>query len=314
MIDVKFKITQERAEYMGRIISYDLSLYLSEYNKWYKENMPNLVGFYTGRLKEISVDNFLNLENLLVKSAQITNNITINKHLFVTLLDWEIVEFLENIKANLWAMNRLDKFLRSTQTNANQTNQFEFNQTLTQNQTLEHVSFDTIQSQDYNNDWVDVALRNDLAEVDYTNEGGNALILSVNLNTRSVRISGVLDNIQGNKVYGLDLQKKLEFVDDDLKTLGYAATIYQAVDILMNIMKGDVPEFLEMGRSGGVGANLRNFAINTVIRELVQTFSSDDTLTNFNVNKLRYDDAGNYFVEFSVSSRLDLIVNNQITV
>lgn len=309
---MSFKINTQYAEYFSDKIGYNVTNYLDNWYFWHTNNFPKLVGFYSGRLEEIEVDNFLNSTNLVKESEIITNNVIINKHLLLNLLDWDIFEYLENLKVELWVLSRMDKFLRSTKTNNSYSNSFDFNKTLKPGQTLEHLAFETLNSNNYNNDWTEIALRNDLNEKSYDETGGNSLILSINLNTRTVKINSVVDSIFGERVFGLDLDKNLSFDNDDLKVLSYKGTIFQSVSILSELIKGDVPEFLDLGRSGNVGKNLKQFAINNISRELAEVFSSDDTLTNFFVKSFRYNENNDAILDFTISTRLDLVIDKKI--
>jgi hypothetical protein len=47
--------------------------------------------------------------------------------------------------------------------------------TLKKNDTLEKIQYDKIDNIDFDNQWMDIAFRNDLSEEDYDGEGGQDL-------------------------------------------------------------------------------------------------------------------------------------------
>jgi hypothetical protein len=139
------------------------------------------------------------------------------------------------------------------------------------------------------------------------------LNLYVRLNFGTFTIGSVIDNIQGESVLGKDLKKVLTFVDDDLESLTPKDTIFQTVEILTNLEKGDVPEFKSFGRSGGVGSNVHVFALSSVIRQIAEIFATDDTLTGFKVKDFQFNQSDAY-LQFEVSTRLDLIVRSSLKI
>jgi hypothetical protein len=308
-----FSINEQILTEFGSKINYNVISYLDSFNNFYRFNYPRLVGFYNGRFDDIPAENFNILKELINTSNEITNAIEVNNHLLEGVLDWEMVDFLSDIKIELWTINRTDKFLRSTIVNPNYTTEYEFNQTMGK-ETIEDISFDVLTSETYNNDWVDIAKRNDLSEIGYDIlEGGNELTLSINLNNVSIAINSIIDNPNGENIFGKDIDRNVKFIEDDIFALVPTDTIYQTVAILAELMKRDVPEFKDFGRSGFIGNNIKVFAFSSMVRQLTRIFSSDDTLTNFSVKNFNYVNSS-IFLEFQVSSRLDLIVKTSLEI
>jgi hypothetical protein len=67
--------------------------------------------------------------------------------------------------------------------------------------------------------------------------------------------------------------------------------------------QGDNPEFPNMGRSAGlcVGSNINAFEYGLLIKQLDQTFSTDDSITNFKVTNFMYDGT-DLLIEYKVDS------------
>jgi len=153
-------------------------------------------------------------------------------------------------------------------------------------QTLENLS-KTVGSVDVENDWIKIALRNDLAEEDYTTEGGNVLSIAFR-NKLKINIQSIVDNIDGEKIYGIDINKQITFIDDDLQALSYQDTIKQTVDVLANLRMGHTPEFPLDGVQSKlvVGSNRNSVAYPILFRQLYSTFQKDDTLKSFAVKKI----------------------------
>jgi len=289
-----------------------ISLYLDELLNFFENNYPRIVDYFSGKIKSIDESNFRALENLLVNFNLIDNKIFLNNNILTTYLDWEISEFLQDTGSELLFASKISKFLRSNLTNYNYNGTIEFDYTTSGNETLEDVSRKFGNKENYNDDWIELSLRNDLSELDYNSKGGKSIKISVDFNSNNSTIRGVVDNINGEKILGIDIDKKLQFVNDDLKTLSYKDTSVQSVEILANMYRGDNPEFEDMGRTPIVGGNKNTIAYTTTIRELSSTFSSDDTLSSFSVVNVK-DNGSDVSFNFEVTTRAQEILNQEIT-
>jgi hypothetical protein len=287
--------------------------YLDSYYNYYRNEYPLIVRFFLGELNKINAQLFLNLDNLIKTAESVSNAINSFDYALYYLKDWEIVDYLEELKCELYRLTKTSKFLRSSKTNDSFSGTIEFTYPLDQGKTIEDVASEALGSKSYDDDFIDIAARNDLSEVDYDLDGGKNLVLEVSLNSVNSEITSVVDNITGERVYGLDLDKKLTLVNDDLKVLGYKDTIFQAVVILANLMKGDHPEFKSFGRSNSVGLSYNLATAPTVFREITKVFSSDDTLTNFTIEDIKISD-GSTQLRFSVGTRLELIIKQNINI
>lgn len=288
-------------------------LYIDRYYDYYKNQFPQLIRFFNGDLERINSSVFLNLNSLIKEAEQISSEISSKNYLLYFLMDWEIVDYLDDLKIELYRMLKSDKFLRSSKTNSNFSGEIEFNHSLIQNKTLEDVAFEVKGSIGYDEDAVNIAARNNLSEVDYDLKGNKNLILRVSLTSNDSAVLSVVDNMIGEKAYGLDFQRKLEFSGDDVKILNHRETVFQSVKILADLMKGDHPGFKTFGRSPVVGRTKSMVTSPTTFRELVKVFSSDDTLVNFNIDDVKTI-SDSVELKFSVESRLNLIIKQNILV
>lgn len=287
--------------------------YLDAYFDYYRDKYPYMVKFFSGELTNITASVFSDLDSLIRSAEDISNRINLNNYLLPYYKDWEISDYLEDLKMELYRMTKTSKFLRSSKANYDFRGVIEFNYQIPQNKTIEDSIYEVLGSQDYDNKSTEIAIRNDLSELDYDLRGGANLILQVQLSSLNSDIKSVVDNVIGERVYGLDIDRKFAFVDDDLKTLSYKDTIFQAVLILSNLIKGDHPEFKSFGRTNIVGQSRNIVSIPTMIREMTNVFSSDDTLTNFSIKNLKSKE-DRLELEFNVNTRLELIIKQNINI
>ena len=177
-------------------------------------------------------------------------------------------------------------------------------------QTMESISQNILQDLDSDDDWTKIAIQNDLKEVDWDIDGGTKLTLFREKFIQNF-VTSVIDNMVGENIYGLDIQKKFEFLDDDLKVLNYKDTVFQTVNILANLKKGDIPEFKSLGVNAGlyVGSNIANLAYGSIVREITKTFASDDLFINFQIKEIKLKE-DSFFINFQVETKYKLLVQS----
>jgi len=189
-------------------------------------------------------------------------------------------------------------------------NQSKFKFILKQNQTLENVSFD-LGSDDSNEDWVEMAISNNISEIDYDKQGGNLLNLSKKDN-QEINITTVVDVMVGDNILGKDLPTKIEITPDGITTLGTNDTIEQSAEICLTTTKGSVPEFPTIGISKYfVGSTLNSLRLSSLLREVMSNFKTDDSFKSVQMidNGIEQDTA---FYNFKIVSRLNTEINKTL--
>ena len=277
-----------------------------------EEDYPQIVRYYQGSLQTLPNSVVDSYEKVKKSTDRIMYIINSRKASFTKMIEWEVYEYMEDIKLQIDSVPTLYKVFRSSKTDFNFNGSFEFNHVKGKGESLEEVA-SNISNVDYNDTWVDIANRNDLFEIDYDDASGLDLKLSISLESNNIKASSVYDNAQGIKVLGLDIDRNFVFEDDDLKALGHEDTFEQSVSILANLKKGDIPEFLEFGRNALVGSSIKSFGLTSIIRQMVNVFSTDDSLINFEV-KESVVNGTDIFIKFSISSRLNNLVNSQLKI
>lgn len=294
-------------------IGYPLSKYLSDYVKFNMTDSISIVSYYAGETSKPNTLAFNKLTELIKRSKRLNEVVNSFRSSFNRTDFWDLVELIEDVRVKLETIDNGSKWLRSSITNKNFNSTQEIDHTLEGRQTLEKVSSDIAGSSDKENDWVRLALRNDITEEDYTTSGGTRMKLTAEDTGPS--LDSVVDNLTGENIYGKDLNRTLTFTDNDLEALTPAKTIKQSVEILSQLRQGDNPEFETFGIQTAltVGSNYASFAYPTLFRQLSDTFKSDDTLKSFKILKLERHEDG-IFLEFEVESRMGEFLVQNITI
>lgn len=290
-----------------KVTNCDISLFLTDVYDFIQNSLSSITQYYAGYSVDKSV--FVNLSNLLVESKKIEDIISINKD---SLSDdtsfWDLLDDFENAKTKLETINTYGKWSRSSYVYGYD-NKSKASYTLKQHQNIESVS-NLIGDSDEQNDWVDIALDNQLKEIDYDVTGGNDLSVTGQSNNGSVFVNnGVVDYMIGENILGKDLNKKITFSSDDVEYLGVNDTLIQSAGICLNVSRKSVPEFPNIGYNKTiVGGNLSMILQSPIQRDIVNNFNTDLSFKEVQMTDMSTDqDTASY--EFKIVSRL----NNELT-
>lgn len=287
-----------------KITRYNIREYFQKFVDFLEVDQSKIISYYRGESKNINTKAFDNLKKLISETKKIIELIEYNQTQFVNYQWWLFVEQIEDNLNTLETIEQSPKWLRSVSNNINFSTNPEIEVILSQNETLEQLSRKRIGMDDWDNQWREIATRNDLKEEDYTPNGGNLLKVSFE-STFSIEVLTVVDLLDGVNIYGKDIYKKLTFVDNDLKVLEPIQTFLQAVEILINLKKGNNPEFPEQGYNERlvVGSNVNFLNFPTLIRQLSSTFKTDDTISSMTVLDFKRDQDA-VFIDYEVKGRL----------
>ena len=310
------KFDKNTIDYFSTSLRYNINTYVDLYSLFISDYQKKIENYYKFKDTIPDIEAFDFLYSLIDEANKIDDLIKINKKYFNKINHWEFVSFLDDIKNNLNTIQNTAKWVGSNKTKNNWRNiTIQNNYVLSQHETLENVVEDNFGG-DIQNDWMDLSLRNNLLERDYTIDGGNELQISKSISSNpKFFIKTVVDSLIGEKLYGLDIYKKISYEDDDLKTLSPKETIKQSINILANLRKGDVPEFPKFGVDAnlGVGSDVGQLIYSSIVRQMITVFSSDDTLIDFNVLDVSYDNT-NLVIDYAVDTFYNNTIKSKITI
>lgn len=307
---------KETVEYFSTSIRYNLSTYIDLYSLFISEYQKRIENFFKFEDTNADVEAFDFLNSLIEEASKIDDLIKMNKKYFYRIDHWEFVAFLDEIKNSLDTVDNTAKWTGSNKTKNNwRSISIQSNHVLNQHETLEEVVEDNYGG-DYQNDWMKLSIENNLFEKDYTAEGGNNLLITQNVSiSPKYFIRSVVDSLINERLYGLDLNRRITFSDDDLLVATYTETVKQSILILGELKRSDIPEYPMLGVDPnlGVGSNVGMLIYSSITRQLEDTFASDDTLTNFNVIDISYENT-DLTVEYSIDTFFNNTIKSKITV
>lgn len=307
-------ITQQTIERFSVKIGYNVATYMDLYSFFIQNNKSKITDYFQNQDVQPDTDSFDFLAKMLIEAIRVDNLIKLHKENMNSIDDWDLLDYIEDIRTSLESINNSSRYLRSSKTqNSWRTTNVTTEYVMAQNETIEDIVGQQLYSQNEDADWVDLAIQNSLTEEDYTPEGGVKLELTKNKKFgKKYFLDSVIDVLVGENVYGKDIYQKLTFEDNDLKVLSPKDTFIQSVGTLVLLKKGDIPEFKNMGVDPrlGVGSNINVFEYGKILAQLQETIATDDTIREFNVDSLLYDNNGSVYVKYTANSFYNLVFNN----
>lgn len=295
------------------ITRFDASQLMQDYIDFVKYDVPNLSAFYRGDVSSLDIDAENEMKRIREELSRMFDVIRSNNNALSSGEFWDFLEYFEDIRTKMDTYSQMSKYMRSSVFRGQVSSTIEIEYSTRQNQTLEQMVAE-LGSSDPQQDWLQIALKNDLNEEAYTSDGGK--LLKINLQeSRALQVLSVVDNMIGDKVYGADLNRKITLVDNDLDVLDYKKTLRQTVQILSELRQNDNPEFPSNGiqKALVVGTNQNSAAFPVLLRQLYDTFGNDDTLHSFSITNIDRNQDG-VFITFEVESVTGEVITENLII
>lgn len=288
---------------------YDISKFFSMFIDFNNLYYDNYLEYYRGEAV-LSKDGVLLVNKMKDESLKIEDLFNLNKDtLSLSIEMWELYEDFTHVKVKVETIIASPKWTRSSYVQ-DYGSDVNITRILKQGQSLEDLSRDLGYSTP-DNDWSLIAVNNGLLEDSYDLTGGNLLKVTFS-NSSKINSNSVVDIMVGKNILGKDLVRRLTFTGDDLAVLDPDSTLKQAVDILLGLTKGSVPEFPNDGiDSSIVGSNLQVFKYPMVFRQLYEVFRKDDTFKEMEVISASTNE-DNSSMEVRIVSKLNDVLNRGV--
>ena len=266
-------------ETFRQITGYDITIFFMSYQTFVADNYQDIVDYYNGSDRVAA--SFAALASLDAEVKMIEPLINLNRERFVTIDAWMIVDAYSDIIVALSTLNNMSRWARSSRTT-----QFDALVRIDR-VSRQGVTFETevrdLGYTDSQNDWARIVIENDIIEEDYTPAGGTMFSVTLR-NNANFNIPNIVDNLQGENVYGKDINRVFEFENNDLKTVEFSDALRQTVDTILRTRKGSIPEFPEDGIEDAViGTNVNTIQYPTIFRNLLNVFRKDARFVDVNL-------------------------------
>jgi len=263
---------------------YDILSFLNSFVSFVREDSIYILDFYTNKsdLNKVSFERL----NFLLKEYDKIQSIIIKFSLKLDTNElYDLIDRIDDIGIKLDTINNYRKWARTNDKNEN----FGLTYKPSQYEKLEDVA-QKLGYIDPQNSYVNFSISNNLSEIKYTFDDIPE-IQSEYKNSNGDIILSVVGSSDGIKLYGLGIDKKITFENNDLKILNENKTIEQAANILLSLNKGDNPELPSNGTDRRALSNINQYTIllPSIIRQLRSTILNDDRFKDVSVLNIKKD-------------------------
>lgn len=290
-----------------KITQSDLRSFFISYNTFVSQHYSNIVNYYNGQ--DIIKESFDFLDDLVKQTKQLTPTIEIFSNAFDTTEYWDLIDTYTNIVIKLDTINNLGKWLRSSRLDR-------YNQTISMNYIQkQHESIERISRKfgGQEEDWVQIAISNDLNEESYTSAGGTLLHVRLT-NNLNFDIRNIIDYFTQENLYGKDIQNKIEFIDGDIVCLQGESSLMQTVENILSTEKGSIPEFPSDGIDPDlIGSSVSFFNYPVQFRNIVNMIQKDDRFKTFEILDI-YQTADQVYLKFNIKTKIGNLIQRELAI
>lgn len=254
------------------VTGYNIKDFFQSYVDFCSEYYPYIVNYYQGG--EINADSFYELDKLIAQINIIESLFQLHENKLDDISMWELLENFSEIVTKLTTIKNSDRWLRSA--SVGRTNTLQLEKQLRTGETFETVS-EQLELENPEDDWVDIVVPQYIIEEDYvTGQGSNTF--SVNLKNVGINyVDNVVDTLVDENILGKDLSTEFVFENEDLKIIKFQKSMEQALQIILEAVKGCIPEFTDYGLpSDFIGQTTNAIQYPIIFKSLMNMFQRDN--------------------------------------
>lgn len=254
------------------VTGYNIKDFFQSYVDFCSEYYPYIVDYYQGG--EINADSFYELDKLIAQINIIEPLFQLHENKLDDISMWELLESFSEIVTKLTTIKNSDRWLRSA--SVGRTNTLQLEKQLRTGETFENVS-EQLELENPEDDWVDIVVPQYIIEEDYiTGQGSNTF--SVNLKNVGINyVDNVVDTLVDENILGKDLSTEFVFENEDLKIIKFQKSMEQALQIILEAVKGCIPEFTDYGLpSDFIGQTTNAIQYPIIFKSLMNMFQRDN--------------------------------------
>lgn len=260
-----------------KVTKYPIVKFIEDYNNFMDEYYPEIERYFSGQISSIENKYLLEYKRLLNESKTLMAQFENFTNKFSTCGYWELMSLMEEIVIALEKISKLPKYRRTSLGVRGYTSAVRVTGVVGGYSTVEDLANKVTNMNGENTDWIDLMLQNDLQEINWEIDSLTPMDVLIN-NTQQVVVTTILDQPIGERVYGIDLDKKVTFEASDLKVKKWKDNLEQKCNILMSLSRGDVPENMLFGINSSLirGVTGKDVSYPVIAQGLKDTFLQND--------------------------------------
>lgn len=288
------------------ITGYDIKKFFQGYVDFCNNHYPYIVDYYQGG--EINAQSFYELDKMIAQINIVEPMFQLHENKLDDISMWEILDNFSEVETKILTIKNSDRWLRSA--TLGRQNTLQLDKQLRTGETFENVA-EEIAMTDPEDDWTSITTPQYIIEEDYkAGQGSNTF--AVNLRNIGVNyVDNVVDTLVGENVLGKDIDTEFEFKNDDLKVKKFGTSMEQALKIILEALKGCIPEFKDYGLpSDFIGQTTNAIQYPVIFKALMNMFQRDNRWASAELLDLvKKEDAVFMKVKATTVTREDFVIN-----
>lgn len=295
------------------ITKFPLLKFFQEYENFMNTSYAEIDKYFSGKTETIDNVHIRALNKLTTETFDLLSQFKNFANKFSKCGYWELMDFITTLNDTLEKINKLPKFRKTVLTKRGYTPNIETQSSVGSLRTIDDVAKAVSDNNDDTTSWIDLMLNNDWDENDWDIDKLSGVKVYVN-NTVDVVVDSVIDVPIGERVYGIDIFRKLTFQDNDLKLIKYKENVEQKCDILLELNKGDVPEDVNFGKDLQLTASsFKSFSYPELGLQISDNFRHNDLFLSAGIKNVAFED-DNAIVTVNVQTKYDYNTEKKIVV
>lgn len=278
------------------ITKFSLLKYFQDYQDFMQNDYSEVYAYYSGLSESVDSEKINKINSLLTRSNSLIRTFQTFSGKLVNVGYWELQQYCQDLKDTLERISKLPKYLRTAKTCRGYKPYIQVSENIGGMMTIQDVA-DKIG----NITEEELILNNDLEEENYEIDKLSQITAFID-NKSNVVVSTIMEQPIGRKIYGKDVNRKITFVDNDLSVVEYESNIEQKCDILLKLVKGDIPEFPKLGKNITISGGYNNFNYAELLSDLKDSFLQDDLFDDIKIIDIAIDN-GDIFVVCNIQTK-----------
>lgn len=296
------------------ITKFPLVDYLQEYENFMNNSYYAINNYFSGNSESIDNSHMRALSSIMSKSKTLLAQFKNFSNKFNKCGYWELMDLIDDINNNIEKISKLPKFRRTVLAKRGYTGSVEVGAEVGSMRTIDDVAQSVSGINGESTTWVDLMLNNDWNEDDWEIDKLSSVNVYVNNKTDLV-VNSIVDMPIGQRVYGIDIDRKIGFESNDFKLTKYTDNIEQKCDILLGLTQGDVPENMLFGRDPQLTtSSYESFSYPELALEISNVFRQNDLFSSAQVDDISFDEENHAMVNVNIRTKYNYNTEKRVSV
>ena len=265
--------------------------------------------YYAGDVENVDASAMNMLNSLLERSSNLLKLFTTFGPKLSNVGYWELQNYCQDLYDTLTKVSILPKYLRTSKTARGYKPYVQVNFNVGGLRDFKDIERQVNSNGTTENELI---LSNDFEEEDYEIDELRVAKLFVN-NQSQIVVKTILEEPVEQRVYGRDINKKINFSRNDLKIVEYQENVEQKVSTLCELMEGDIPEMPQLGRRKLIGENANTYSYPELSRDIQAVFLQDDLFESVEITDIAINQ-GDIYITLNVSTKYQYAIQRTVRI